>query len=202
MQSPHFDDLRKLLNTIILAGYSVERDLSLPIQDHRNDNDAEHSWGLAIMACCLAPQVDPKLDVGKVCMLAVVHDVVEVFAGDTSVWAGQEALATKAARERQSLKKIKNEYTAFPWLGATIEEYEQRSSPEAQFVYALDKFISLLILYEDKGHYYHKGRITKQQFDQRFEPHRKKAHSHPAVGKYYDKLREAFDSHPEYFHQT
>lgn len=198
---PTFSEIEELYHGLILPFYQIERDLSLPIQGHRNETDAEHSWTLALSVCALAPQIAPTLNIGKCCMLAVVHDLVEVYAGDTSLWAAPEQQATKHNRERQALSTIKKNFNAFPAISELITEYEQKQTEEAVFVWALDKFIALLTLYEDKGYYYLRDKITKDKFDKQFIEHRKKANSHPAVGEYYEKLVEGFNAHPEYFYR-
>jgi len=199
MSKPSFEDLQVFLRDLILPFYEIERDLSLPIQNHRNENDAEHSWGLAVMALSLAPQIDKKLDVGKIAIYAIVHDLVEVFAGDTSVWAAPEALASKNEREQAAIKVLAKRFPKFPALSQFITDYDRKDTPEAKFVFALDKFLALLTLYEDKGYYYLNNKITKERFEKQFEVHRKKAHSHDNVAEYYEELRAAFDAHPEYF---
>lgn len=201
MSKPSFEELQRLLRELILPFYEIERDLSLPIQNHRNENDAEHSWGLALMGIALAPQIDPKLDTGKIAIFATIHDLVEVFAGDTSVWAADKKLATKEARERKALQEIKKRFATFPNIAKNIESYDKKDSPEAKFVFALDKFLALLTLYSDEGYYYKKNKITKERFEKQFALHRKKAHSHPDIAKYYEQLRTAIDTHPEFFHK-
>ena len=202
MSQPSFEDLENFLQNLILPFYEIERDLSLPIQNHRNENNAEHSWGLAVMGLSLAPLVDPKLDVGKVAIYAVIHDLVEVFAGDTSVWAEQKLLDSKEPREKQARKVLAKRFSNFPYLIQSVNEYDKKDTPEAKFVYALDKFLALLTLYEDKGYYYLRGKITRERFDKQHELHRKKAHSHPDIASYYEQLRAAFDAHPEYFYKS
>lgn len=202
MTRPSLKQIETLFQEIILPFHQIKRDLTLPIDDHRSDNDAEHSWSLALLACALAPEIDAQLDTGKVCMLAIAHDVVEVYAGDTSVWASKEQLASKAVREHQALKKIRQKFTQFSWLASIIEEYELKQTPESQFVWSLDKFLNLYMLYLDKGYYYStKYKLTKQQVDNQLTEHRQKAHAHPQVAEYYEQVRAAFDAHPEYFYQ-
>ncbi len=196
---PSVVDIQLLVRELILPFYELERDLSLPIQNHRNETDAEHSWSLAFLTLALAPKIDSNIDVFKACAFAVLHDLVEVFAGDTSVWAADEKLASKHDRELKALNKIKEDFSNFPNIGQTIDMYEKKDSAEALFVHALDKFLALLLLYEDKGFYYIRGKITQKRFNIQFEPHRKKAQSHGEVARYYEKLRSEFDAHPEYF---
>lgn len=202
MSKPSFEEVEKLLRQAILPFYEIIRDISVPIKPRRLENDAEHSWSLALLACALAPEIDSKLDVGKVCMFAVVHDLVEIYAGDTSVWSDEEKLLSKAKREEAAIEEIIVNFSAFPWVSQTVESYERKDTAEAQYVYALDKFLNLLIIYADKNlHNIENYKTTKEMFDRQLIPHRQKAHSHPAVGEYYEQLRAAFDAHPEYFYQ-
>lgn len=136
-------------------------------------------------------------------MFAVVHDLVELYAGDTSIWSSKEKLASKASREKAAAKEIVANFPAFPWIGQTVQAYERKDSSEAAFVYAMDKFLSTLIVYTDKNlHNIENYKTTKEMFDQQLVPVRKKAHSHPAVAAYYEQLRAAFDAHPEYFYNN
>lgn len=201
-KKPTFDDMQRLLTNLILPFYEIERDMPMPIQNHRNETDAEHSWSLAIAACALAPQIDPKLDVGKICQFAVVHDLVELYAGDVSVWASEDKIAAKHEREQTAAKKIRKNFSQFPWLANTIEEYEKKDSSEALFVYALDRFMALLVLYKDQGYYYLRDKRSKADFDKKHISYRYKSHAHKGVGQYYDQLIKAFDEHPEYFYNN
>lgn len=196
------DDIKELFRKVIIPFHTIERDMTLPLPDHRPDNDAEHSWSLGLLAIALAPEIDPKLDVGTVSIYATLHDLVEVYAGDTSVWADSAFIDSKKAREEEALTKLKTNFPAFPKLFDYLEEYENKSTDEANFVYALDKFINMLTLVEDKGHYYRvKHKITKSRYDEHLKSHREKAQTHPLVGKYYDEMRELFDSNPDHFYQ-
>jgi 5'-deoxynucleotidase YfbR-like HD superfamily hydrolase len=195
------DDIKQLFRTIIIPFHTLERDMPLPLPNHRPDNDAEHSWSLSFLAISIASEIDPTLDVGKVSIFATVHDLVEVYAGDTSVWADAATLASKSQREQLALQKLRTNFPHFPSIFRYIDEYEARQSNEAKFVYALDKFINLLTIVEDNGYYYReKYKITKAQYQQQLVSHKQKAHSHPAVGKYYDELRALFDTNPEHFY--
>ena len=202
MPKPALNDIENLFEKLVLPFYQLERDLPLPIDNHRNETDAEHSWSLALLACALAPHIDPKLDIGQVCQFAIVHDLVEVYAGDVSVWAANEQHQAKKANEAKALKKLEQSFAKFPWVIETVRRYEAKDSDEAQFVNSIDKFAALLVLYKDKGFYYHRGKITKARFEKQFAPHRKKAHVHAGAANYYEKIRQAFDAHPEYFYRA
>jgi 5'-deoxynucleotidase YfbR-like HD superfamily hydrolase len=198
---PTHADIETLLKTLVLPFYHVKREMRLPMGERRLENDAEHSWSLAFLACSLAPQVDVTLDIGKLCQFAIAHDLVEVYADDTPVFGDTEALLSKEEREEKALEAIAKESTPFPWIIQTITEYERKDSNEAKFIYALDKYIATAYDYIDEGRLFRQRKMTLVEYNKTLESHRIKAHSHQAVGKYYDEVRSLLDSHPEYFHQ-
>src|SRR5262245_60113888 len=97
-KKPTLDELERVVRELVIPFYRVDRDMYIP-KDGRGtrklENDAEHCWSLAFLACAIAPQVDASLDVGKIAQLAIVHDVPEIFAGDVSTWDSAEKLAQK-----------------------------------------------------------------------------------------------------------
>lgn len=200
--TPTLADIDHLLRDLIVPFDEIERDMPLPVPSYRNENDAEHSWSLALLTSVLAPEVDSKLDVGRATILAVAHDLVELYAGDTSFWGDAAHKASKAAREEQAVRKITENFNAFPALHSYIHEYENKQTNEALFVYALDKFLNLLIRRTDKGKYFRLKKIDVERFKNNIMEHRQKAHSHPAVGLYYDELLQLFFDHPEHFYQN
>jgi 5'-deoxynucleotidase YfbR-like HD superfamily hydrolase len=201
MSRPTHHQIETLVRELVLPAHHVLRDIRLPTGRPERENDAEHSWSLALVAGCLGPVIDPSLNIGRVTEIAVAHDLIEVAAGDTSVFAGEEHLATKDEREHAALEDIEHRYAHFPWLAATINEYKDRSTNEAKFVYALDKYIPLLYDYIDQGAYLREHGISHADYDLMRTKHRQKAQTHPAVGEYYDQVLALIDAHPEYFHQ-
>lgn len=202
MGSPAGSQIQQLIASIVVPFYHVKREVRLPIGERRWENDAEHSWSLAFLGCALAQEIDKSLDLGLICQFATVHDLVEVYAGDTSNFAKQKHLDTKAKREAQALKRIEEEFRHFPWIVKTIERYERKDTNEAKFVYALDKCIVIYFDHLDGGKYLrHERKMTYTEYTQALVQHRHKAHSHPAVGMYYDEIRAIIEQHPEYFHQ-
>ena len=173
----------------------------VPIGERRWENDAEHSWSIALLACSLAPRIDASLDVGKICQFAVVHDLVEVYAGDTSTFASKSEHASKPQREAKALKTISKEFAAFPWIIQTIEAYEHKDTNEALFLYAVDKYITILYDYIDEAQLFRERKITLAAYNKSLEDHRKKVQVHPEIAKYYDEVRALLDARPEYFHQ-
>lgn len=199
--APAPDDVESLVRELVLPFHTIKREMRLPTSDRSWENDAEHSWSLAFVACALAPEVDPSLDIGKIAQLALVHDLVEVYTGDVSALKGtDEEKRTKEDNELQALQKIEARFGRFPWIAKTIHEYEARASAEARFIYALDKYLPVAYDYIDEGVYLNEAKHTKSSYDKALEPHRKKAHTHPDIARYYDDMRSKLDNHPEYFY--
>jgi 5'-deoxynucleotidase YfbR-like HD superfamily hydrolase len=201
MSKPSLAELQALMTKLVFPFYLVERDAMPPIEPRRYENDVEHSWSVALLACSLAPEIDKTLDIGKIAQFAIVHDIVEIFAGDTSPWDDDGVRTSKEKREEEALQLVGKQFSAFPWIHQTIQDYESKNSNEAKYVWAVDKVIILLLRYLDKGKYYVDNGITKQLFDERLTSHRRKAHAHSTVGEYYDQLLGLFEAHPEYFYQ-
>lgn len=202
MPKPEHDDIEHLLRNLVLPFHQIKRAIKVPIGDRHYENDAEHSWSLALLACSLAPQVDVELDTGKICQFAMVHDLVEIYAGDTSTFASAEEHASKPAREAQAAQTIITEFKAFPWIGETIEAYERKDSNEALFVYAVDKYIAVMYDYIDEARLFRDKKVTLAEYNEGLKDHRKKAQAHPVIARYYDHVRSLMDQRPEYFYQV
>ncbi len=135
------------LQELLFHFTEVERQIYFPDGKRRDrfENDAEHSYSLAIAAWFLA-QYFPKLDRDKLIRYALVHDFVEVHAGDVmAIGRTAEAHAAKKIREAAALKQLQNDWGDFGELTEHIEMYEQLGDPESKFVYALDKLMPMML---------------------------------------------------------
>lgn len=106
------------------------------------ESDTDHTVMLGLVACSFAERFAPGLDRGRIAEFALVHDLVEVYAGDTPTARimSEGEHASKAEREAAALARIRREFDAeLPWLGSTIAEYESLATPEARFVKVVDK---------------------------------------------------------------
>jgi 5'-deoxynucleotidase YfbR-like HD superfamily hydrolase len=106
------------------------------------ESDTDHTVMVGLLACAFASAYEPSLDVGRVAQFALVHDLVEAYAGDTNTYrmTSDEHWKAKGEREKQALVQIKNEFSeTLPWVPETIEAYESLASKEARFVKTLDK---------------------------------------------------------------
>lgn len=200
MRKPTNAEVLKLVEEIILPFYKIERDMTFVVDDgYRNENDAEHSWSLALLACALAPHIDSKLDVGLISQFAVVHDLVEVYASDTSVWADDETLAQKAKNEHDALQKLKKKFAHFPWMIETIIAYEKQDTAEALYVRSIDKYIAFSIRFLERGRFFKEQQITKETFEKTIKIPYAKAQGHKGAAAYLDLMIEEYHKHPEQF---
>jgi len=147
--SPLVDQLRFLVEVDQLKGV-LRR--SLIADGSRAENTAEHSWHLALSALVLAEHADEPVDLTRVVSMLLVHDLVEVDAGDTYVY-DTAAQRTKAAREHAAAERI---FGLLPpdqavRLRAIWEEFEARESAEARFAYALDRLQPVLLNFANDG---------------------------------------------------
>ncbi|HEX2851303.1 MAG TPA: HD domain-containing protein [Acidimicrobiales bacterium] len=140
-------------------GFLVELDKAKRIgrqswltDESRKENDAEHMWHLALFVLVLAEHATEPVDVAKVLKMVLLHDIVEIDAGDTYIY-DEEARATQEARERAAADRI---YGLLPPdQGANLrelwEEFEARQTPEARFAAAVDRLQPLLLNLATRG---------------------------------------------------
>jgi putative hydrolase of HD superfamily len=118
----------------------------------RRENDAEHSWHLAMLVVILAEHSDEPIDVGHTVALVLVHDLVEIYAGDTPLY---DAAAGEDQREREVLAADRL-FTVLPpdqatHMRALWDEFEVRQTPEARFAKAMDRLQPLLLNWMARG---------------------------------------------------
>jgi putative hydrolase of HD superfamily len=119
----------------------------------RQENSAEHSWHLALMALVLPGHAPPGTDISRVVAMVVLHDLVEIDAGDLFVYAGEEAQARQEVAERVAADRI---FALLPAPQAAMfralwDEFEERRTQEAKFARALDRLQPMLVNYQTGG---------------------------------------------------
>ena len=129
------------------------------------ESDTDHTVMLSICACALAPKLYQNLDVGKVAQFAIIHDLVEVYAGDTNTFnISDEDRKRKDEREELAYERIQKEFNGiYPWIAHTIKEYESLISDEAQFVKMIDKVMTKLTHRINHGAYLKREGKTKEE---------------------------------------
>lgn len=131
-------------------------------QSRRAENDAEHSWHLCLCIIVLAEHAkEPGLDVLKVLKMAIVHDLVEIDAGDTFAY-DTARMADQHEREAVAAERI---FGLLPpdqaaEFRALWDEFEEKATPEAKFATAVDRFQPMLLNVHSKGHAWQKHGVT------------------------------------------
>ena len=112
----------------------------------RNENDAEHAWHMAIMAYLLQEYANEPVDIGRIMLMCLIHDIVEIDAGDTYAY-DTEGLKTQKAREDAAKERI---FSLLPEdqkqkLTQLFDEFEEFQTPESKFAHAMDNLQPLLL---------------------------------------------------------
>ena len=136
----------------------------------RKENDAEHSWHIALMAYLLQEYAQESVEVSKVMLMVLIHDLVEIDAGDTYAY-DEEGAKTKDERERKAADRI---FGLLPedqgvYLKALWEEFEAYETAEAKYAHMLDNFQPLLLNDAAGGISWTEHQVKKSQIYKRNE---------------------------------
>ena len=134
----------------------------------RNENDAEHSWHMAIMAYLLKEYANEKVDIAKVMIMCLMHDIVEIDAGDTYAY-DLERLQTQKAREDAAKQRI---YSILPKeqgqeFIALYDEFEAYETAESKFAHAMDNIQPLILNNSNNGSDWKEHNVTAAQIYKR-----------------------------------
>ena len=130
----------------------------------RNENDAEHAWHMAIMAYVLQEYSNEDIDIGRTMLMCLLHDVVEIEAGDTYAY-DEEGKKTQKEREAKAAKDIigmlpedqgKKLYDLF-------YEFEDAKTPESKFAHAMDNLQPLMLNNSNNGGDWKEHGVSKSQ---------------------------------------
>ena len=118
----------------------------------RRENDAEHAWHMAVMAYLLREYANEEIDIARVMCMCLIHDVVEIDAGDTYAY-DEEGLKTQKAREDAAKERI---FSLLPddqkaEMTALFDEFEEYRTAEAKFAHAMDNLQPLLLNHSNHG---------------------------------------------------
>jgi putative hydrolase of HD superfamily len=134
----------------------------------RRENSAEHSWHIAIMALVLGRDYGKDVDLTRVVTMLLLHDIVEIDAGDTYAY-DQQGYQDKEEREQEAAARI---FGLLPpdqaeTLRTTWEEFEQGASREARFAHSMDRLMPLLHNYYSQGSTWKSHGTCKSQVQNR-----------------------------------
>ncbi len=134
------------------------------------ESDTDHTVMLSVCACALAERLYPHLDRGKIAQYALVHDLVEVHAGDTNTFnISARDNEEKEKREAYAFELLQKEFSnAAPWIPDTIAAFNSQESSEARFVDLLDKMMTLITHVINRGAFMKKRGITKEETTSQF----------------------------------
>lgn len=130
----------------------------------RKENDAEHSWHMAIMAYVLREYANEQVDIAKVMLMCLIHDIVEIDAGDTYAY-DTESLKTQKLREDLAKERI---FSILPEeqaveLISLFDEFEENETPEAKFAHAIDNLQPLILNNSNNGGDWKEHSVTVEQ---------------------------------------
>lgn len=130
----------------------------------RNENDAEHAWHMAIMAYLLREYANEKIDITRVMLMCLIHDIVEIEAGDTYAY-DTENLKTQKAREDAAKEKL---YSMLPEdqkqeLIALFDEFEAGETAESKYAHAMDNLQPLILNSSNDGGDWKEHGVTAEQ---------------------------------------
>ena len=152
----------------------------------RRENDAEHAWHAALMAVILEEYANEKVDLLKTITMLLIHDVVEIDAGDTYAY-DTAGLATQKEREEQAAERIfgllpEDQKTE---LWGLFEEFEAGETAEASFARAMDNFQPLLLNNSNEGGDWREHDVCRSQIMKR---HKKTYLGSEVIGAYSEQL--------------
>ena len=130
----------------------------------RNENDAEHSWHMAIMAYLLREYSNEPVDIARVMLMCLIHDVVEIDAGDTYAY-DEASLATQQEREDNAKERL---FSMLPQdqaeeLTEIFEEFEAYETPESKFAHAMDNLQPVILNNSNGGGDWKEHGVTQEQ---------------------------------------
>ena len=130
----------------------------------RNENDAEHSWHMAVMAYLLKEYANEEIDIAKVMLMCLIHDIVEIDAGDTYAYDA-ESLKTQKTREDAAKERI---FSILPEEQAQelieiFDEFEAYETPESKFAHAMDNIQPLILNDSNNGGDWRAHNVTVEQ---------------------------------------
>ena len=166
--------LKKQLDFVL----EIDKEKNITRQTHlsghgRNENDAEHAWHMAIMAYLLREYANENIDIGRVMLMCLIHDVVEIDAGDTYAY-DEKGLSTQKEREDAAKERI---YSLLPEdqkkeLIALFDEFEAYETPESKFAHTMDNLQPLMLNHSNGGNDWKEHQVNESQVYARQEKSR------------------------------
>ena len=144
---------------------AVQRKTTVKSDANRRENSAEHSWQIALAAQVLREYADADVDISRVTLMLLIHDVVEIDAGDTFAFADQSAQDEQEIQEQIAAKRL---FGLLPGEQSQSildlwQEFEQAESPDARFAKGIDRILPLLQNMQNNGGTWLQFGVTRAQ---------------------------------------
>lgn len=143
----------------------IYRQTTVKSDNNRRENSAEHSWHITLAAQVLQSYADEAIDISRVTLMLLIHDVVEIDAGDTFAFAEQAAQDAQEVAEQQAAERLfgllpepQNQQFLTLW-----NEFELAESVDARFAKAIDRILPLFQNMQNSGGSWLEHRVTRQQ---------------------------------------
>ncbi|MEC7940356.1 MAG: HD domain-containing protein [Pseudomonadota bacterium] len=161
------NDLTKQLDFILEVDKlkAIYRRALIKADNNRFENSAEHSWHISIMAHILAPYAEGSVDIPRVTLMLLIHDIVEIDAGDTFAFDTKSVLDQQPEKENAAANRIFGllpEHQSEKFI-SLWHEFEQAKTPDACFAKAMDRVIPLIQNMQNEGGSWSKNHVLKQQ---------------------------------------
>ena len=144
---------------------AVKRQMLLPGEDNRQENSAEHSWHVALTALMLKDYAEHPVDIDRVIKMILLHDLVEIDAGDMFAFADEQDHAEQELKELAAAKRIfgllkesQGQHYLKLWL-----EFEAAETNNARFAKAMDRILPLFQNMKNNGGSWARHKVTKQK---------------------------------------
>lgn len=147
---------------------------TLIVDGSRRENDAEHSWHLAMLAMVLEEYSEREINISRVVRMCLVHDLVEVYAGDTFAYDAK-GYEDKLARETAAADKL---FSMLPTeqgeeFRALWEEFDEAQTADAMYAAAMDRLQPIMNNFLTDGHTWKEGKVTSDKVLDRMQPIKK-----------------------------
>ena len=141
------------------------------IGDERREDDAQHSWHISVMALLLSEYSNETIDINKTIKMLLIHDLVEIHAGDTFCF-DKEANIGKREREEEAIESISQSLSGCKGeeIKSLWTEFEDMETSEAMFAASMDRLQPMLNNYNNNGGTWKKFNVPKEDVLKRIEP--------------------------------
>lgn len=159
--------MKKVLPIIKLAADFANVMRVLRYREGHTENDAEHSYQLAMTCWSTNHQYELELDDEKILKYALIHDLVELYAGDTDAFGDKKKIAAKKKNEAAAFRKLKQNYPNFGEIFEAIDEYNRKINQEAHLVNVMDKLVAEANIRNSQDDYYQRRQVDIATWEKR-----------------------------------